>query len=164
MSVNSILKAIAQRVLEFTQQVYGDRLLSLVVYGSLGRGRVNYFSDIDLLIVARTLPKGRLRRVGEFEEIESRVAGFIKEAERYGVFTRLSPIFKTKEEVLRGSPLFLDMIDDAIILYDREDFFSSYLDRLRDRLGKLGARRVRQGTRWYWILKPDYKPGEIFEI
>jgi len=56
MSVNSILKDITQKVLEFTQQLYGDGLLSFVVYGSLGRGMVNYFSDIALLIVTRTLP------------------------------------------------------------------------------------------------------------
>lgn len=125
---------------------------------------MNYFSDIDLLIVARRLPKGRLNRVEEFEKVETKVEKYIKEAQKYGVYTRLSPVFKTRDEVLMGSPLFLDMVEDAIILYDRESFFSSHLDKLRERLKELGSKRVKQGTRWYWILKPDYRPGEVFEI
>jgi len=39
-----------------------------------------------------------------------------------------------------------------------------YLSDFRERLDRLGARKVFQGDRWYWDLKPDYKPGEIFEI
>jgi len=53
-------------------------------------GEVNYFSDIDLFIVACTLP------------------GFLP--------------FQNSGGVAAGGPLFLDMIGDAVILYDREGF------------------------------------------
>jgi hypothetical protein len=33
--------------------------------------------------------------------------------------TSLSPLFKTPAEANRGSPLFLDLVDDARILVDR---------------------------------------------
>jgi hypothetical protein len=29
---------------------------------------------------------------------------------------------------------------------------------------KNGARKVQKGDRWYWILKEDFTPGEIFEV
>ena len=67
----------------------------------------------------------------------------------------LSPVFKTPEEVERGSPLFLDMVEDARILYDDGGFFASCLDHLRFRLSQLGARRIRRGNAWHWVLKPD---------
>ena len=56
------------------------------------------------------------------------------------------------------------MVDDARILLDRGDFFQRELNGLRERLARLGARRIWKGNAWYWDLKPDYKAGEEFEI
>ena len=78
--------------------------------------------------------------------------------------SRSPPVFKTPEEVEAGSPLYLDMVEDARILVDPEGFLAGYLERLRVRLRVLGARRIRRGNAWYWELKPDLKPGEIFAI
>jgi len=58
----------------------------------------------------------------------------------------------------------LDMIYDAVILYDAQGFFAGVLERLRRRLDELGAKRVRVGRRWYWILKEPYTPGEEIVI
>jgi hypothetical protein len=38
------------------------------------------------------------------------------------------------------------------------------LDRMRAELQRLGAERHTVGDRWYWVLKRDYRPGEVFEI
>jgi hypothetical protein len=38
------------------------------------------------------------------------------------------------------------------------------LEKLRKRLTELGAKRVWRGNAWYWILKPDLRPGEVFEL
>jgi len=69
-------------------------------------------------------------------------------------------VFKTPEEAEAGSPLFLDMVDDARILYDCDGFLEELLERLRQRLAELGSRRVWRGNSWYWVLKPDLAPGE----
>ncbi len=53
-----------------------------------------------------------------------------------------SPIIKTSEEAIRLSPLYLDMVEDAIIVYDRDGFFEQILENLREKLKKLGAERV----------------------
>lgn len=144
--------------------VYGGRLVSLVVFGSVGRGTPRWDSDIDLLVVADPLPHGRLRRAEEFSEVEESMRDAFLAARQSGLETRLSPVFKTPDEVRRGSPLFLDMLDDAIVLFDRDGFFGSEMVFFRERLERLGARRVWIGDAWYWDLKPDYKPGEVFEL
>jgi hypothetical protein len=41
-----------------------------------------------------------------------------------------------------GSFLFLDMIEDAVILYDRNDFFRNYLSELKRKLKKYGAKKI----------------------
>ncbi|MGB9720641.1 MAG: nucleotidyltransferase domain-containing protein [bacterium] len=143
---------------------YGERLVSLVLYGSVGRKTPNYDSDIDMLIITEHPPKGRMRRVREFENVEKELRDELLKLHNRRIYLSLSPIIKSREEVLLGSPLFLDMIDDSIILYDRKNFFKDYLQAFKKRLENLGAKRINLGGYWYWILKSDYKPGEVFEI
>jgi len=68
------------------------------------------------------------------------------------------------DEAKKLRPLYLDMVSDAIILHDKNDFFRQVLNRLRRRLRELGAKRIRLGKLWYWDLKPDYRFGEFIEI
>jgi len=143
---------------------YGERLVSLVLFGSVARATMGPESDIDLLVVADPLPDGRLARVAELDVVEERLAGALATAARDGVHTRLAAIFKTPREVERGSLLFLDMTDRARILFDRDGFFRAYLKRLSARLQELGSRRIEKGGGYYWLLKPDLKPGEVIEL
>ena len=143
---------------------YGESLMSVVVYGSVARGSQNFDSDLDLLIIADKLPNGRMKRIREFEAVEDRVEPFLKSLQKEGINSRISALIKTPEEAKRGSPLFLDMVEDARILFDRDGFFSAVLEKLRKRLEELGAKRVWKGNAWYWILKPDLRPGEVFEL
>lgn len=53
---------------------------------------------------------------------------------------------------------------NARILYDRGRFLEGALDGLRARLARLGARRIWRGKAWFWDLKPDYRPGEVFDL
>ena len=146
------------RLVSLCKEYYGERLVSLAVFGSVGRGTARPESDIDLLLIVKDLPKGRIARVREFIALE--VALGIATKGRF----ELSPVFKTPEEIANGSPLLLDMVEDARILFDSEDFFAGTLKNLKARLQQLGARRIWQGNMWYWDLKPDYIQGEIFEI
>lgn len=144
------------RLLGVCRTFYGDRLVSLVVFGSVGRGSPGPDSDIDLLIVADPLPDGRIPRVREFDAVEESVTSGGPADSAH----RLSPIFKTPAEARRGSPLFLDMLEDGRLLYDRGGFFAGELAALRGRLDKLGSKRIWKDGAWYWDLKPDFKPGD----
>lgn len=155
---------LVQRIVPAAHKTYSDRLVSVVLYGSVARGTMRHDSDVDVLVIARDLPRGRLNRMREFEAVEDAVADELHRLAARGIHTSLSPLLKTPEEVMRGSPLFLDMVEDARVLYDREGFFAAHLARVRNRLAQLGARRIWRGNAWYWDLKPDYRPGEVFEL
>jgi predicted nucleotidyltransferase len=163
-SHQQVWEEVLARLVGACLSLYGERLVSLVVFGSVGRGTPRPDSDVDLLIIAEGLPNGRLRRVEEFGAVEESLRKALRAWRERGVSTCLSPVFKTPEEALQGSPLFLDMVEDAKILYDRRDFFAALLSALRERLAQLGARRIWHGDAWLWDLKPDYRPGEIFEL
>ncbi|MGC8916722.1 MAG: nucleotidyltransferase domain-containing protein [Thermoanaerobaculum sp.] len=139
-------------------------MLSLAVFGSVARQTPRPDSDLDFLVVATNLPRGRMARVAEFEEVERRMEEALAQAEHHGVHTFLSPVFKTPEELPWGSLLFWDMTEEAVILYDPKGILSRHLAAVRERLASLGARRIVRGTTRYWDLKPDYKPGEVFEL
>jgi hypothetical protein len=143
---------------------YGERLVSLALFGSAGRGTMRPDSDLDFLVVASPLPNGRMRRVEDFAPVESVLEPELRTKQSRGVYTYLSPIFKTPEEIVATSPILLDMTEDVRVLFDREGFLGRQLADLRARLRKLGARRVFSGDGWWWDLKPDFKDGEVFSI
>ena len=155
---------IVEAAVEACREVYRERLVALALFGSVARGTMRFDSDIDTLIVADPLPTGRLARVAEFEAIEQRLAPDLAAAHAQGVRAEFSPVFKTPDEVRHGSPLFLDMTLEARILFDRDGFFARYLDGLRERMRALGSERRRFGGGYYWLLKPDYKPGDRIEL
>jgi predicted nucleotidyltransferase len=157
-------KELQDKLLEESKSFYGDQLVSFVVFGSVARETYRYDSDIDLLIIAENLPKGRMKRVAQFSAVENRIAPFLESLKKEGINTYISAIFKTPQEAELGSPLFLDMVEDARVLYDKNAFFSQRLERLRNRLKELGAKRVWKGNIWHWVLKPDYQPGEVIEL
>jgi len=113
---NALLESLKKKCAE----LYGERLISLLVYGSVGRGTMRRDSDIDLLIVAESLPKGRIRRVREFEAVERSMKAHLDQAWKHGAYALLSPIRKTPYEVRLGSPLLLDMVEDSRIIFDRD--------------------------------------------
>jgi predicted nucleotidyltransferase len=157
-------QAIVDRLKEEVSQYYGERLVSLVIFGSVARGTQRFDSDIDFLLVVKGLPRGRTRRMAEFSKIEEKLSATLRDAEKKGLSVELSPVIKTPEETESGSPLFLDMVEDARIDYDREKFFANRMAKLRARLADLGAKRRWQGNAWYWDLKPDYKPQDVFDL
>ena len=158
-------KELEERLLTEARNFYGDRLVAVAVFGSVGRGTQRFDSDMDVLVIAEGLPTGRMKRIREFDaSVEIKLEQFIKSLKKEGIDTYISAIIKTPEEIKAGSLLFLDMIEDARILYDSGGFFEGELKELRERLDRLGSRRVWRGNAWYWILKPDYKHGEVFEI
>jgi predicted nucleotidyltransferase len=163
--IRAAFRQLLDAVVEATRRIYGNRLVAVAVFGSVGRGTPRHDSDCDLLIVARDLPRGRLARMQEFAAAEAACEPLLRRLEaREGIRTVLSPVFKTPEELVRGSPLFLDLVDDALILFDPQRFLQDYLEALRERLRALGARRVPYRGAWYWDLKSDYRPGEVFEL
>lgn len=154
-----------EKVAKYSEEYYRDRLVTLAIFGSTASDTFRPDSDIDILLVVKSLPKGRIKRVSEFvDNIEDKLTGEFKALLQKGIYPRLSPILKTPEEVQKGSPLFLDMTENIKILFDRDSFFQKFLQRLKKRLLELGARKVFFKGGYYWELKPDYRYGDIIEL
>ena len=155
-------KVLVVKVFREVKKYYGKNLISFVIFGSVARNTFSPCSDIDFLIICENLPDGRSKRIIDFiENVEVKVEDYIKNLRKKNIFTELSPVIKKPDEVKMGSFLFLDMIEDAVILYDRNDFFRNYLSELKRKLKKYGAKKIYKKGGYYWILKDkiDLKEG-----
>ena len=162
--MDPIFESVPPLLLQACRAHYGDRLIALALFGSVARGTAGPESDVDVVVVATGLADGRVARAAEFEAIDGALEPWLDRARDRGLAPRFSPVFKTPEELSQGTPLLLDMIDDARILADERGELRRAIERLRTRLEALGARRIWRGNAWFWDLKPDYRPGEVFEL
>ncbi|GGP20332.1 DNA polymerase [Thermocladium modestius] len=155
--------SLLNKLLNLLVNRFRDELYSVVVYGSVARGDNRKDSDIDLLIIAEGLPKSMIGRYRIFEQVELQLMGDVEKLYDEGYYVSFSPIMKTPEEASHFSPLYMDMVEDAVILFDKDNFFGNILKRVKEKLNELGFERVWLGRKWYW-RKRDYRFGEIIDF
>lgn len=152
---------------DLLKQRLGGSLISVVLYGSIARGNGCKESDVDLLIIQTDAPQvyyQRLEPILETEE-EFRKSQPYRTLQQRGLIPYLSCIVLSKEEAEENRYLFLDMIQDSILLLDEEGFFARRLEEMKQRLDALGARKIMlQDGSWYWDLKPGMVAGEEFAL
>jgi hypothetical protein len=136
---------------------FSENLISVVLFGSWARGEARPDSDLDLLVVARGLPRSPLDRQALLFRLARRVSDEFAD--------RVMPVALTPAEAERVKPFYLGMLSGHEVLRDSGRFFSGVLDRLRGRLAELGARRYEDEDGYeYWDLKPDWKPGDVVSL
>jgi len=154
--------------LALVKEEYRDGIISVVLYGSVARGDAESTSDLDLILVIEDPPslyeKSTQRFILKVEDSLKSSEEFRNLVKR-GLYPELKPIILSRSEANMNRYIYLDMIEDANILFDKNNFFKERLEILKRRLKELGSKKVElEGGGWYWILKPDLKFGEVFEL
>lgn len=153
-------------LLRLLREEFGDRVRSLLVFGSVARGTARSDSDVDLCVVIRELPVSRYRRhqllSPVLEGLRRSVA--YEELIRRGYAPDVAAIFYTPEEIQETKPIFLDLVEEGVLIHD-DGTLRAKLDQLRVRMKTLGSRKVvlDDGT-YYWLLKPGLRFGEVIEL
>ncbi|WXG42334.1 MAG: nucleotidyltransferase domain-containing protein [Candidatus Freyarchaeum deiterrae] len=151
-----------RRLTELLSARFGEKLVSIVIFGSVARGEARRESDIDVLVVCEDFEKS-MRRTDKLVDIILQLWEEEKKAPEEQVWIEFYPL--RPEEAEKNRPIYLDMIEDGVIILDRNGFMENVLKRLEKRLKELGSKKVYlpDGS-WYWILKPTIEMGEILEI
>jgi predicted nucleotidyltransferase len=159
------------RLLEVARQytlsaraVLGDDLVSVILFGSVARRQCGPMSDIDLIVVLRDAPMNARARRAILEPVRAKVQPTLDELWHEGKFTDFTEIVLTTSEAEKTHSLFLEVIEDGVVLYDAGGFFAGVILRLKETLKRLGAQRKTIGHLRYWDLKPDFKPGDVVEL
>jgi len=122
---------------------FGDRLCGVALFGSIARGTADADSDVDLLVIARGLPRLWDRDAALREVLPERP-----------LVPELSLLSRTPEEFETDvRPLYLDLALDARVLFDRDGYLAGRLFRLRE-LVRLAKLRRRPDLFWEWEEPP----------
>jgi DNA-binding HxlR family transcriptional regulator len=134
---------------------FGKRLAGILLFGSVARGNWGKNSDIDLLIVVDSWEKPSWERSREMQKLRAKLRG----SEEYrtlisrGYIPAIQHYLLDTNEAKRTNRIYIDACIESVILYEREKFLSEVLQRVRDRLEQLGARRIyRPGKGHHWVL------------
>lgn len=155
---------LAWRYARTAEAVLGDDLVSVVLFGSVARRRCKPTSDIDLIVVLRDAPKTAGARRAVLDPVRASMDPLLEELWREGLFIDFTEIIFTASETRKTHRLFLEVIEDGMILHDSDGFFAGLLEKLKNALRRMGAQRKTIGNLRYWDLKPDFKPGDVVEI
>jgi predicted nucleotidyltransferase len=119
------ISKILDEFLQRCKQKFGDNLISIILFGSYARGTATEYSDVDLLIIAKNLPK---RRIERYKIIRDIILDFIYEYE-----INLSPILIKPEELSHKniSPLIYGILTGYKVIYDKDNFWKNYLERIK---------------------------------
>jgi predicted nucleotidyltransferase len=156
-----------QEFLSRVKQVFGGNLVSVILFGSVARRQAKKESDIDLLVILRDASDDHYERLKPLVDVELRMrkSAPYEEYLREGLIPCFSYIVLSKGEAEENHYVFLDMLEDSIILFDDDNYFRGRLVALKKRLSSLGSKKVllSDGS-WYWDLKPDLRLGEEFVL
>jgi len=154
-------------ILGLLRNFFGDNLISAVVFGSVARGRADLGSDTDVILVASNMPRSLSERMGILANllVEFSKTQTCEELNRKGLNTWVQFHPLTMEEAELHRPIYLDVVEDGIIIYDRNDFMKRVMEGFKSKLEALGAKRIfLEDGSWYWDLKPSIKRGEFVEV
>lgn len=130
-------------IVEKIKERFGDKLVSVLLFGSRARGNCDRRSDIDLLVVADGLPKGVQERWDLLKE--ERLEFLLKSG------ARIDTLLLSRKEVMDNindiSPLFSSFVIGNRVLYDR-GFIARELKTLIKRLSASGIRYYEGGKEW----------------
>ena len=159
LGVPEIIRPILRSYLKSLFDHYGERVISVVLYGSFSMGKHGRESDIDLLLVIEDYGWEEPLVFKKAEQLALRQWQIEKR------YHKVQPYPLRPEQARYHRPIYLDMVIDGVILYDRDGFITGIFEEIRRKLAKIGAKRheLADGS-WYWVLKPEIKEGEVIEI
>lgn len=152
------------RYCRILQEHFGERLLGVLLFGSVARGDWTKDSDIDLLVFVdrwdvKTWDRSSellglrkmLRKTPEY--LDSVEAGFVPIVQHYPL---------SKEEASLNHRIYPDIVLDGIIIYERDGFITQLIGNLRESLREKGAKRVTTVTgvsHWEMAAKRVEEPS-----
>lgn len=130
---------------------YGEQLISIVVYGSYARETATQWSDIDLIIVVKVLPK-------DWQSVHCLEDEWMLKGRRLG--KRFQITLVTPEDVSDSieyaTPMMLEIHNNHKIIFDRCDFFKDCMKRMEYIVRERGIRMRKPGV---WEVPEHVTPS-----
>lgn len=141
-----------EQVVKVFREKLGNSLVGIALFGSTPRGEAHTDSDWDIFLIAQKLPANAFERQMFLRSLLPREIG-----------TKVSIMAKTREEFeLRLLPVYLDIANDAMILFDPEGYLKKKFEQIKGILKKQDLVRKRLHNTWVWVWKKSR--GRAWEL
>ena len=125
---NHTHRGVINRILTFIKDAYADNLISLAIYGSYASGKARLNSDLDLFIILSKTGRRTAELKYFYDKVEAPLENELLQLLKIQkIDMSISPFIVSREQASFFNPLYLDMSDDAYIVYDKDDFLRSIL-------------------------------------
>lgn len=151
------LKSQAASFAKILVNCFKNDIVSIVLFGSVGRGDARPDSDIDMILVIKNPPEGRYGRGRLLEPA-------LNMAEKKGLTASFNCHIKSPDEAKKITIMYFDLPTDAKILFDRHDFFHGIIEQVKEKIHANGAVRKKWGNFYYWDVMPSGKADSTFDI
>ena len=128
--------------MEKCRNKFGNKLISIVLFGSYAKGTYVKYSDVDLLVVAEGLPENRIARHKILNEVKLE---FI-----YKYHIRISPIFIEPDDlsVEHINPLVYGILTGYRVLSDPLNFWSDFTVKLKPKIHEKRPVYIEDKQQW----------------
>jgi HEPN domain-containing protein/predicted nucleotidyltransferase len=144
MNREKLIKSVKRKLITIGKEKASFTIMAVLLFGSRAKGGETKDSDIDLLFVAEGINPKRHRRGAEIAYIKRRIPEL-----------SLDILLFTEEETLSNfknhNPLFLDMAEEGIIIFDKNNFLQTLISETRDYIRQKGIKRYGDG----WIFQVE---------
>ncbi|MBI4258560.1 MAG: hypothetical protein HY619_06360 [Thaumarchaeota archaeon] len=151
------------KTLHLLHSCYERKLVSACLYGSHAGGEAGSNSVVNLLLILEE-KGGLMERIRSIYQCINDIRFERRVLLEHGLATDVSIYSMTREEAKFLHPIYLEVAEDAAILYDTEGFFQ----RLRfQSLGVIinsGGVKFKSKGQWFWRMPADFSFGELIGL
>ncbi|MBS7656026.1 nucleotidyltransferase domain-containing protein [Candidatus Bathyarchaeota archaeon] len=144
------LNALKDKIAEIALE--NSFIAGVLLFGSIARKERDEESDIDLLILWENL---------NVEDIYLHIYKTFSKYFPHENLTILDMDYSSFFNVKKASSLYLNIIYDAIILYDKYGKLLNFILKVKNELRAKGIKRKKIGKYYFWKLP---KPGQKIEL
>jgi predicted nucleotidyltransferase len=104
------------------------RVLGLMLFGSVARNSFGDYSDIDVMVVVEG------KALGSLDAVEAMIEGaepFRKPLVAGGLHLRIRPFMVSRDELKRFRPIYINILEDGVILFERGEIMFDFLNDIR---------------------------------
>lgn len=138
----------------------------MAVYGSVSTGTYSDTSDIDILLIVEDWSQNVSDQTAEVVEATVPARRAISALyESHDIYSSIQWYTLSKEQAAKLRPLYLDMVRDAELVYDRDHFFEDILNKLQSRMRDFRLKRIGLPDGGHvWEAPSGRSLSEVFKV
>lgn len=105
-----------------------EKVMGIMLFGSVARGLYRKDSDIDVLIAIRG---NAISCIDEIEESIDGVEELRSPLVQMGFYLRIRPLILSLEDLKIFRPIYLSIVDEGVILFERRDALTNFMTDIK---------------------------------